>query len=246
MSASSAAVLAAVERAPLIPVYAATPDATGGATDGAADVAGQVAAAAAVLDACVAGGLRLFEFTDRTPHAAEVFAALRRHRDRRHPGVLLGAGTIRDLRAAAAYRERGADFLVAPFLDEEVARWCRVRDLFYAPGAATPGEIRRAVRCGAAVVKLFPAGPLGPEFLRLLRGPDPDTRIMPSGGVAADEASVRAWAEAGASCLALGSSLIAADAHTPAGAEALSDRCRRLLRAFVDARPPARPTPEGA
>lgn len=200
-------------RAPLLPIYSDR----------------DPARAAAVLDACVDGGVRAFEFTDRADGALDAFAQLRRHADGNAPDLVLGAGTIRDAATAALYLARGAEFIVSPSFEPAIAELCNRRKVAYLPGCATPGEIARAEAHGAEIVKLFPAADLGPDFVKRVLGPMPQSRLLPTGGLTADEATLRAWREAGAVGVGLGSSLIGdadAVARDPAP---LRDRCRAAL-----------------
>jgi 2-dehydro-3-deoxyphosphogluconate aldolase/(4S)-4-hydroxy-2-oxoglutarate aldolase len=214
-------VLAALFAAPVVPVHAEA--------DGARLIR--------LADACHAGGVRAFEATDRLPGALEAFAALAAHRDRALPDLVLGIGSVEEPAVAAAYVAAGADFVVAPFVDEDLAAWCVAAGVLHVPGAVTPTEVRRARRSGARLVKLFPAGTVGPAHLAHLRGPDRTTRFMPTGGLAADAATLAAWARAGASCVGLGSGLIGAGADDPAAAAALTARCAAALEAVRAVRP---------
>lgn len=190
-----------------------------------------------LADACHAGGVRAFEATDRLPRALEAFTALAAHRDRALPDLVLGVGSVEEPAVAAAYVAAGADFVVAPFIDDDLADWCLAAGVLHVPGALTPTEVRRARRSGARLVKLFPAGTVGPAHLANLRGPDRATRFMPTGGLSADTATLAAWAGAGASCVGVGGALIGAGADDPADATALSARCAAALDAVRAARP---------
>lgn len=216
-----AAVLAALFGAPVVPVHAE------------AD-AGRLIRLA---EACHAGGVRAFEATDRLPGALDAFAALAAHRDRALPDLALGVGSVAEPAVAAAYVAAGADFVVAPFVDEELAAWCAAAGVLHVPGALTPTEVRRARRAGAGLVKLFPAGSLGPAHLAHLRGPDRTTRFMPTGGLPTAAADLSAWARAGASCVGLGGGLIGAGAEDATDAAALTARCAAALATVRAARP---------
>lgn len=185
--------------------------------------------AVAVLGACVEGGVRVFEFTDRKPGSLAVFAAVRRHFDAEAPAVILGAGTVWDAETAAAYVARGAEFIVSPAFDSDTARLCNRRGVAYLPGCATPTEIARAQEAGSEIVKLFPAADLGPGFVKRVLGPAPRTRLLPTGGLAADEDTLRRWREAGAVGAGLGSSLIGDPDEARTRPDALSGRCRAAL-----------------
>lgn len=194
---------------------------------------GDAATGMAVLESLHAGGIRLVEFTNRAAGAVDVFRALVAEAARRLPDVVLGAGTIVDRGQAEEFHSAGARFLVAPNLDEEVGAYCGSRGLFWCPGTATVTEMVRAHRLGAPVVKVFPADTLGgPAFIKAVRGPCGWLRLMPSGGVTSDEANLRAWFEAGAHCVGMGSHLVDPRRIAAGGDEArrdLADRTRRLV-----------------
>jgi 2-dehydro-3-deoxyphosphogluconate aldolase/(4S)-4-hydroxy-2-oxoglutarate aldolase len=171
-----------------------------------AETAFQVAAALAQ------GGSRLLEFTNRGDFAIEVFSALIRRCAAELPELIVGVGTVEDAATAALYIAHGANFVVAPTFSEEVARLCNRRKIPYIPGCQTVNEIARAEEWGVELVKLFPAdGIRGPEFVKAVLGPRPWTRIMPTGGVSADEANLRTWFAAGVSAVGIGGNLIRAD-----------------------------------
>lgn len=167
-------------------------------------------AALAVMDACRRGGARLFELVHRGAAPLARFQAVAGALAARAGADLqLGIGTIRDAATAALYAGTGAAFVVSPILDEPTARLCAERGLAWIPGCFTPTEIARAEALGATVVKIFPAGALdGPAFFRAVLGASPASRLMPTGGVALDEANLRAWREAGAACVGLSSAIL--------------------------------------
>ena len=166
-------------------------------------VAKQVAAA------CVAGGCPLLEFTNRGDHAWEVFTELERHCARELPELILGVGSVVDPGTASLYINCGANFVVGPVLNPEVARACNRRKVPYSPGCGSASEISQAEELGCEIVKVFPGGEVGgPAFVKAIRGPCPWTAIMPTGGVESTEASLAAWFGAGVSCVGMGSNLI--------------------------------------
>ena len=172
---------------------------------------GDVEVAMGVTRACVEGGARLIEFTNRGDRAIHVFDELSKRLDEELPEAILGAGTVVDPPTAALYINSGANFIVGPSFSSEVARLCNRRRVLYVPGCQTPTEISEAEEMGAEIVKLFPASALGPEFVRDLRGPSPQTLLMPSGGIALNEGDVSRWVKAGAVALNMGSALIRRD-----------------------------------
>ncbi len=162
-----------------------------------------------VVRACYDGGARVFEFTNRGDFAHEVFAEVSRFAARELPALMLGAGSVTDAATAALYLQLGADFIVLPVLREDVARVCNRRKVLWAAGCGSLSEIARAEELGAEIVKVFPGEVLGPGFIRAVKAPCPWTSLMPTGGVSPDEANLRAWFEAGATCVGMGSKLIA-------------------------------------
>ncbi len=155
------------------------------------------------VEAVAAGGVRAVEITMTVPGAVEV---IRHLAGLRLPGVLLGAGTVLDAESAVAVIEAGADFVVSPIADSGMIRECRRCGVLVAPGAFTPAEIWRAWMEGADIIKVFPATSLGPAYLRDLKGPFPNLRLMPTGGVT--PANARAFIDAGACCVGLGTALL--------------------------------------
>jgi 2-dehydro-3-deoxyphosphogluconate aldolase/(4S)-4-hydroxy-2-oxoglutarate aldolase len=160
----------------------------------------------------VRGGSRIIEMTNRGDFTIEVFSELVQHSAKSHPDLVIGVGSIEDAPTAALFIAHGANFVVAPNFNTEVARLCNRRKIPYIPGCGSVTEISVAEEMGAEIVKLFPADSLGgPEFVKAIRGPRPWTRILPTGGVSPDEANLRAWFEAGVSCVGMGSKLVRPD-----------------------------------
>lgn len=172
---------------------------------------GDVEVAVGVARACVEGGARLIEFTNRGDRAIHVFNELSKRLEEDLPEAILGAGTVVDPPTAALYINSGANFIVGPSFSPEVARLCNRRRVLYVPGCQTPTEISEAEEMGAEIIKLFPASALGPDFVRDFRGPSHQTLLMPSGGIALNEEDVSKWVKAGAVALNMGSALIRRD-----------------------------------
>jgi 2-dehydro-3-deoxyphosphogluconate aldolase/(4S)-4-hydroxy-2-oxoglutarate aldolase len=164
----------------------------------------------AVIDQCYAAGIRVFELTNRDSQALETFRILASRRADRWPELALGAGTVLDAVTARKFLELGADFIVAPDLNPEVGEMCLELGVPWIPGCLSPTEISMAYRMGASMVKLFPAGTVGPAYIRHIHGPMPFAKIIVTGGVSTDAASLRAWLDAGAYAVGLGSSLFTA------------------------------------
>src|SRR4051794_27425704 len=156
-----------------------------------------------VLRALADGGVTVAEITMTVPNALDVIKQARAALGDR---VLLGAGTILDSETARAAILAGAEYIVAPTLNLEVIRLCRRYDKVVMPGAFTPTEILAAWEAGADIVKVFPADVVGPAFFKALKGPLPQIRLMPTGGV--DLTTAGAFLKAGACCLGVGSQLV--------------------------------------
>jgi 2-dehydro-3-deoxyphosphogluconate aldolase/(4S)-4-hydroxy-2-oxoglutarate aldolase len=178
-----------------------------------------------VVRALADGGVTVVEITMTVPDALGVVREVRRDLGDR---VLLGAGTILDPETARAALLAGAEYLVAPTLNLDVIRLCQRYDKLVMPGALTPTEILTAWEAGADIVKVFPAEVVGPAFFKAMRGPLPQIRLMPTGGV--DLSTAADFLRAGACCLGLGSQLV----EPRAVAERNFDRIRDLARQYVD------------
>lgn len=161
-----------------------------------------------ILKACYDGGARLMEFTSRGDFAFEVFGALNKYALAELPGMILGVGSITDAAAASLYLQLGANFIVTPVLREDIALVCNRRKVLWSPGCGSLTEIARAEELGCEIVKLFPADVYGPQFVKGIKAPCPWTSIMPTGGVGVDRANLKAWFDAGVTCVGIGSQLI--------------------------------------
>ncbi|MDM9630880.1 bifunctional 4-hydroxy-2-oxoglutarate aldolase/2-dehydro-3-deoxy-phosphogluconate aldolase [Robiginitalea aurantiaca] len=161
-----------------------------------------------VLKACYAGGARLLEFTARGDFAFEVFSEMNRYALEELPGMILGVGSITDAAAASLFLQMGANFIVTPSLREDIAIVCNRRKVLWSPGCGSLTEINRAEELGCEIIKLFPGSTYGPGFVKAVRGPQPWTSIMPTGGVSTDEDNLRGWFDAGVTCVGMGSKLI--------------------------------------
>ena len=163
-----------------------------------------------VVKACYDGGARLFEFTNRGDFAHEIFGELVKYATKELPGMILGVGSIVEAATTALYLQLGANFIVSPILNAEMAKTCNRRKVSWMPGCGSLSEINYAEELGAEVVKIFPATQVGgPDFISAVKGPFKFTNIMPTGGVKPDEANLKQWFSAGAHCVGMGSQLMA-------------------------------------
>ncbi|MEH6680349.1 MAG: bifunctional 4-hydroxy-2-oxoglutarate aldolase/2-dehydro-3-deoxy-phosphogluconate aldolase [Sediminicola sp.] len=161
-----------------------------------------------VVKACYDGGARLLEFTARGDGAHEVFAGLIKYSAKNLPGMCLGVGSLTDVGAASLYMQMGANFIVTPSFRDDIAIACNRRKVLWCPGCGTITEINRAEERGCEIVKLFPGEMYGPGMISAIKGPQPWTNIMPTGGVTTEEDNLRSWFDAGATCVGIGSGLI--------------------------------------
>lgn len=160
-----------------------------------------------VLSACYKGGVRVFEFTNRGEFAHEVFGELLKYAQKECPEMILGVGSIVDVPTAALYIQLGANFVVGPLFNPEIAKVCNRRLIPYIPGCATVSEIGFAQEAGCDICKIFPGDVLGAAFVKGLKAPMPWSNIMVTGGVKPEESNLKAWFSAGASCVGMGSNL---------------------------------------
>lgn len=161
-----------------------------------------------VLTACYKGGARLLEFTHRGDFAHEVFRELIDYATAELPGMILGVGSVTDAASASYYMQIGANFIVTPVYREDIAVVCNRRKVLWSPGCGSLTEIAKAEEMGAEIVKLFPGNIYGPDFVKAIKGPQPWTSIMPTGGVSTDLENLKQWFDAGVTCVGMGSKLI--------------------------------------
>ena len=164
-----------------------------------------------VLKACYDGGAKLLEFTARGDFAHEVFGDLIKYTVKELPGMIMGVGSVSDAAQASLFMSLGANFVVTPLLREDIARVCNRRKVLWSAGCGSLTEIARAEELGCEIVKLFPGDIYGPQFVKSVKGPQPWTSIMPTGGVSPTEENLKGWFDAGVTCVGMGSKLISKD-----------------------------------
>tara|TARA_B100001029_G_scaffold175953_1_gene178143 strand:- start:1183 stop:1860 length:678 start_codon:yes stop_codon:yes gene_type:complete len=160
------------------------------------------------LKACYQGGARLLEFTSRGDFAYQIFDQLNKYVLSELPEMIMGVGSVTDAAAASLYMQLGANFIVTPVLREDIAIVCNRRKILWSAGCGSLTEISRAEELGGEIIKLFPGSTYGPEFVKAVKGPQPWTSIMPTGGVSTEEDNLKAWFESGVVCVGMGSKLI--------------------------------------
>ncbi|MBA4377055.1 MAG: bifunctional 4-hydroxy-2-oxoglutarate aldolase/2-dehydro-3-deoxy-phosphogluconate aldolase, partial [Anaerolinea sp.] len=188
-----------------------------------------VEAATKVIEACAEGGAHCFEFTNRGDQAHEVFRELvtRFKSDER---VILGAGSIIDPATAALYIQLGANFIVGPALNPEVAKLCNRRKVAYSPGCGSVSEISMAEELGVEICKIFPGASVGgPAFVKDVLGPLPWSRLMPTGGVDTTEESISSWFKAGVACVGMGSKLFPKEVIDSGNYSQISENVKQVI-----------------
>jgi 2-dehydro-3-deoxyphosphogluconate aldolase/(4S)-4-hydroxy-2-oxoglutarate aldolase len=163
----------------------------------------EAARVSAVVEALARGGVRAIEITMSVPGAID---AIRSVAATLPDDIMLGAGTVLDAATADKVIDAGAQFVVAPTLNAETIHACHARDVAVLPGCFTPTEMLTAWQLGADIIKVFPATTLGPGYLKDVRAPLPQLKLMPTGGVTPENAGD--WIRAGAVALGLGSALV--------------------------------------
>lgn len=211
-------VLAKMAAAPMVPVFYHK----------------DVETAKAVVKACYDGGVRLFEFTNRGDFAHEVFAEVVKYAAEACPEMAVGVGSVVEPGTASLYMQLGACFVVGPLFNPEVARVCNRRGVPYVPGCGSVTEVGMAQEAGCEVCKLFPGDVLGPKMVKGLMAPMPWSKIMVTGGVAPEADNLRAWFEAGAFCVGMGSKLFPKATVAAGDWTAISRKCAECFEAIAN------------
>jgi len=185
--------------------------------------------AKAVVKACYDGGVRLFEFTNRGDFAHEVFAEVSKFVAEECPEMALGVCSIVEPATAALYMQLGADFVVGPLFNPEVAKICNRRGVPYVPGCGSISEIGFAQEAGCDVCKLFPGDVLGPKMVKGLLAPMPWSKIMVTGGVEPTEENLSSWFKAGVFAVGMGSKLFPKETIAAANWNVITDKCKEAL-----------------
>ena len=190
-----------------------------------------------IVKACADAGARVVEFTNRGDFAYRIFSELVGYFQIHRPDIILGVGSVMDAPTAAIYINNGANFVVGPILNTEVARLCNRRKISYSPGCGSVSEISQAEELGVEIVKIFPGAQVGgPSFAKAVLGPMPWTSIMPTGGVAPTRDSIHEWFKAGVTCVGIGSNLIEKGLVVKEDWAALTAKVRECLELIKEAR----------
>jgi 2-dehydro-3-deoxyphosphogluconate aldolase/(4S)-4-hydroxy-2-oxoglutarate aldolase len=198
---------------------------------------GDIDVAKNIVQACRNGGARAVEFTNRGDFAYQVFSELEKWCTKELPDVILGAGSVIDPATAALYINNGANFIVGPIFNREIAKVCARRKVVYSPGCGSASEISEAEEMGSEIVKVFPAAEMGgPSFIQKILSPCPWLKLMPTGGVDCTRESVHTWIKGGAACLGMGSKLISRDLVVAGDFEGITKKVEKVIWWVKEAR----------
>ena len=190
-----------------------------------------------VIKACYDGGVRVFEFTNRGDFAHVLFGDLVLWAAKECPELILGAGTVVDAPTAALYLQLGANFIVGPNFNPEIATVCNRRLVPYSPGCGSVSGISNAQAAGCDITKVFPAGNVGgPSFVKNVLAPLRWSNIMVTGAVSPEEENLTAWIKSGVLCVGMGSQLFPKDVVAAADWQWITDKCKQALGYIAKAR----------
>ena len=156
-------------------------------------------------------GVRILEYTNRGKQALENFKVLKKAQKKELTDLTIGIGTIKNISEAEMFMDAGADFIVSPITNPEVAKAVHKQKLLWIPGCMTPTEIYAAQKHGAELIKIFPANILGPGFVSSVKELFPGLLFIPTGGVEAEAENISSWFHAGVCAVGMGSKLISKD-----------------------------------
>ena len=182
-----------------------------------------------VVKACYLGGVKAFEFTNRGEFAHEVFGELSKFVAKECPGLILGIGSIVDAPTASLYIQLGANFIVGPLFNPDVAKVANRRLVPYAPGCGSVSEVGFAQEAGCDLCKIFPGDVLGPNFIKGIKAPMPWSMFIVTGGVKPEEANLKAWFDAGVTCVGMGSNLFPKEVIATKNWEKITELCENAF-----------------
>ncbi|MCD9855216.1 bifunctional 4-hydroxy-2-oxoglutarate aldolase/2-dehydro-3-deoxy-phosphogluconate aldolase [Epilithonimonas sp. JDS] len=172
------------------------------------------------------GGIRVIEYTNRGTQALENFTKLKEISATEFPELLLGIGTVKNIKEMYDYNDAKADFIITPVISEELVKHAVAKNINLIPGCFTPSDVNLAFQNGLRLVKIFPADALGKNYIKSIQPVFPGMHFMPTGGINADVEDITEWLKGGAIAVGLGSSLIKTDLK----AEQLTEKVQNLLK----------------
>jgi len=188
-----------------------------------------------VIKACYNGGIRAFEFTNRGDFAHEVFGPIVKWASKECPELILGVGSIVEAGTASLYMQLGANFVVGPLYNPDVARVCNRRCVPYTPGCGSVSEIGMAQEAGCTLIKVFPAGSVGgPGFIKGVLAPMPWSKIMVTGGVSPTKENLKDWKASGVFCVGMGSKMFSKEDIASKNWAGITKKCAESIAWFND------------
>jgi 2-dehydro-3-deoxyphosphogluconate aldolase/(4S)-4-hydroxy-2-oxoglutarate aldolase len=187
-----------------------------------------------ILRVLYSSGIRVVEYTNRGKQALKNFKSLSKARQDQFPGLTLGLGTVLDSKTCSKAIQYGADFLVSPGYSKQLLRYTLSKDILWIPGCMSPTELIQVHNDELTLVKLFPAGSLGPSFLKSAREVFPDLIFMPTGGIEIND--IKSWFDAGASAIGMGNSLISKSAMDNRDFESIRLKINSLINQIATVR----------
>ncbi|WP_394674090.1 bifunctional 4-hydroxy-2-oxoglutarate aldolase/2-dehydro-3-deoxy-phosphogluconate aldolase [uncultured Chryseobacterium sp.] len=171
-------------------------------------------------------GIRVIEYTNRGVQALENFTKMKEISAVEFPELLLGIGTVKNIKELDDYAEAKADFIITPVISEELVSHSADKNILLIPGCFTPSDVNIAFQHGLTMVKIFPADALGKNYIKSIKPVFPGMNFMPTGGVNADADDINGWLKGGAVAVGLGSALIRVDLAP----EQLTEKVKDLLQ----------------
>ncbi|MDR2058367.1 MAG: bifunctional 4-hydroxy-2-oxoglutarate aldolase/2-dehydro-3-deoxy-phosphogluconate aldolase [Dysgonamonadaceae bacterium] len=182
-----------------------------------------------VVKACYEGGIKVFEFTNRGEFAHEIFGELSKFITKECKQMVLGIGSVVDAPTASAYIQLGANFIVSPLFNPDIAKTANRRLVPYLPGCGTVSETGLAQEAGCDLCKIFPGDVLGAAFVKAIKAPMPWSMLMVTGGVKPEEANLKMWFDAGVSCVGIGANLFPKEVIAAGEWEKITALCKNTL-----------------
>jgi 2-dehydro-3-deoxyphosphogluconate aldolase / (4S)-4-hydroxy-2-oxoglutarate aldolase len=183
----------------------------------------------AILKTLYHAGINVIEYVNRGANALANFKILKETIATEKLDIVLGAGTIKNKQAAVEFVNAGANFIICPTVNVEVAEVAHQNNTLWIPGCITPSEIGTAENNGATIVKIFPCSQVSPAFIKTMQDVFPNIQFIPTGGVDATAESIESWFKAGVVSVGLGSKLLTKEIIAKNNMEALTNSVKNVL-----------------
>ncbi len=183
----------------------------------------------AVVKACYDGGIKVFEYTNRGEGATLIFAELVKYIRQELPEMAIGIGTVFNAEEAEYFVSLDTDFIVQPIMNPAVGKVCHKHKIAWMPGVMTVTELYNAQQAGADIIKIFPANVLGTAFVKAMKAPMPNAKVMVTGGVEPNEENLRGWFSAGVTAVGMGSQLFPKDVLASKNYQQITEVVRKCV-----------------